>query len=74
MVAVRARLDLRCVLAATVLTRAAFDRGSRDNVTVVVIDLGLGSMDSDTSDAEQEVRAPPRNSNSPTGSSDGGAP
>lgn len=26
-------------IAATVLTRAAIDRGSRDNVTVVVIDL-----------------------------------
>ena len=34
---------LSCVaaarIAATVLTRAAIDRGSRDNVTVVVVDL-----------------------------------
>ena len=33
-------------IAATVLTRAAVDRGSRDNVTVVVVDLmsGIGSV------------------------------
>lgn len=33
-------------IAATVLTRAAVDRGSRDNVTVVVVDLmsGKGSL------------------------------
>jgi serine/threonine protein phosphatase PrpC len=29
-------------IAATVLTRAAVDRGSRDNVTVVVVDLSTG--------------------------------
>ena len=37
-------------IAATVLTRAAIDRGSRDNVTVVVIDLA--GID-DTPDAER---------------------
>lgn len=30
-----------------VLTRAAVDRGSRDNVTVVVVDLSTGSAESD---------------------------
>ena len=30
-------------IAATVLTRAAVDRGSRDNVTVVVVDLMSGT-------------------------------
>ena len=30
-------------IAATVLTRAAVDRGSRDNVTVVVVDLMSGN-------------------------------
>ncbi|KAK9842137.1 hypothetical protein WJX84_006806 [Apatococcus fuscideae] len=33
-------------IAATVLTRAAVDRGSRDNVTVVVVDLAPPSADS----------------------------
>ena len=31
-------------IAATVLTRAAVDRGSRDNVTVVVVDLMSGMV------------------------------
>ena len=31
-------------IAATVLTRAAVDRGSRDNVTVVVVDLSSGEL------------------------------
>ena len=31
-------------IAATVLTRAAVDRGSRDNVTVVVVDLMSGGL------------------------------
>lgn len=30
-----------------VLTRAAVDRGSRDNVTVVVVDLSPGGSESD---------------------------
>lgn len=32
-------------IAATVLTRAAVDRGSRDNVTVLVVDLSVGTME-----------------------------
>jgi protein phosphatase 2C len=32
-------------IAATVLTRAAVDRGSRDNVTVLVVDLSSGAAD-----------------------------
>eukprot|EP00891_Asterochloris_glomerata_P008404 jgi/Astpho2/8404/Aster-01460 len=39
-------------IAATVLTRAAVDRGSRDNVTVVVVDLSSGS------DADSLARTP----------------
>lgn len=39
-------------IAATVLTRAAVDRGSRDNVTVVVVDLAPPSADSQTSAAD----------------------
>ncbi|KAK9918687.1 hypothetical protein WJX75_005997 [Coccomyxa subellipsoidea] len=35
-------------IAATVLTRAAVDRGSRDNVTVVVVDLAVPSSEADT--------------------------
>lgn len=35
-------------IAATVLTRAAVDRGSRDNVTVVVVDLSSASSEADT--------------------------
>jgi protein phosphatase 2C len=35
-------------IAATVLTRAAVDRGSRDNVTVVVVDLSSGNDDLST--------------------------
>ena len=34
-------------VAATVLTRAAVDRGSRDNVTVVIVDLTMPSEDDD---------------------------
>ena len=34
-------------VAATVLTRAAVDRGSRDNVTVVIVDLTYSSDDAD---------------------------
>lgn len=34
-------------IAATVLTRAAVDRGSRDNVTVVVVDLSTASAEAD---------------------------
>jgi protein phosphatase 2C len=34
-------------IAATVLTRAAVDRGSRDNVTVVVVDLSTASTEVD---------------------------
>ncbi|BDA47091.1 probable protein phosphatase 2C 8 at C-terminar half [Coccomyxa sp. Obi] len=40
-------------IAATVLTRAAVDRGSRDNVTVVVVDLSSAS-----SEADNLARAP----------------
>jgi len=36
-------------IAATVLTRAAVDRGSRDNVTVVVVDLMSGPESEDLS-------------------------
>ncbi|KAK9822800.1 hypothetical protein WJX74_011082 [Apatococcus lobatus] len=39
-------------IAATVLTRAAVDRGSRDNVTVVVVDLAPPSADSQASGAD----------------------
>ena len=38
--------QLRRVLS-QVLTRAAVDRGSRDNVTVVVVDLSVGGAESD---------------------------
>ena len=58
--------------AATVLTRAAFDRGSRDNVTVVVIDLGIGGMDSE--DSDEEARAPPRHPGSDADHEDLAAP
>ena len=34
-------------IAATVLTRAAVDRGSRDNVTVLVVDLSSGSTNAE---------------------------
>lgn len=35
-------------IAATVLTRAAVDRGSRDNVTVVVVDLSTATAEADS--------------------------
>jgi protein phosphatase 2C len=38
-------------IAATVLTRAAVDRGSRDNVTVLVVDLSNGAAGAAESDA-----------------------
>jgi len=39
--------DAPAAPARQVLTRAAVDRGSRDNVTVVVVDLSLGGSEAD---------------------------
>jgi serine/threonine protein phosphatase PrpC len=46
-------------VAATVLTRAAVDRGSRDNVTVVIVDLTWGKED-DVEAAEHGPGATPQ--------------
>ncbi|KAG1675229.1 hypothetical protein FOA52_016260 [Chlamydomonas sp. UWO 241] len=50
-----------CRVAATVLAKAAMDRGSRDNITVIVVDISL-----DDSDGNSEV--------SGGGAGEGGAP
>jgi protein phosphatase 2C len=42
-------------IAATVLTRAAVDRGSRDNVTVLVVDLSVGASEADNAARTQSV-------------------
>lgn len=42
-------------VAATVLTRAAVDRGSRDNVTVVVVDLSSASPEEAVAEAASAV-------------------
>jgi hypothetical protein len=39
--------DAPAARARQVLTRAAVDRGSRDNVTVVVVDLSVGGSEAD---------------------------
>ena len=45
-------------MAATVLTRAAVDRGSRDNVTVVIVDLSPMTAEEAAAEAQlAEVRA-----------------